>query len=201
MNESQTQEITVDNKEIGKWSWGGFFLTWIWGIGNNTFVALLALIPVLNLLMSVVLGFKGNEWAWKNKKWESVEEFHRVQRLWTKWGVIVWLVGALFFITVIGGTFSFMKNTPVYKRSFALVQSTDEITERLGTPIKSGFFIAGRIDAEGASGNADLSYKITGPDGSGTIFITADKESGQWTFKTVVFEENNTKERLTILDD
>ncbi len=25
--------------------------------------------------MMIILGLKGNEWAWKNRKWESVEQF------------------------------------------------------------------------------------------------------------------------------
>jgi hypothetical protein len=27
--------------EIDCWNWGAFLLNWIWGIGNNTFIALL----------------------------------------------------------------------------------------------------------------------------------------------------------------
>ena len=33
--------------EIDKWNWGAFPLNWIWGIGNNTFIALLMFICVL----------------------------------------------------------------------------------------------------------------------------------------------------------
>ena len=40
--------------------------------------------------MIFVLGAKGREWAWKNKKWDSVEHFNRVQRKWSLWGI--WLV-------------------------------------------------------------------------------------------------------------
>lgn len=68
--------------EIKKWSWGAFLMNWIWGIGNSTWIALLALIPVVNIVMIFVLGAKGNEWAWRNKKWASVEEFKRIQRIW-----------------------------------------------------------------------------------------------------------------------
>src|ERR1700738_1390217 len=76
---------------VAGWNWGAFFLNWIWGLGNNTFVALLALIPVLNIITLFVLGAKGSEWAWRNKHWESVEHFKRVQRNWAIAGVIAWL--------------------------------------------------------------------------------------------------------------
>ncbi|VFS51713.1 hypothetical protein [Budvicia aquatica] len=47
--------------EIRGWNWGAFFLHWIWGIGNNTFIAFLVFIPFVNLVMPFVLGAKGNE--------------------------------------------------------------------------------------------------------------------------------------------
>jgi hypothetical protein len=74
-------------KGVKGWSWGAFFLTWVWAIGNRTWIGLLALIPYVNFIMAIVLGIKGREWAWKNKEWESVEHFQRVQRRWSIWGV------------------------------------------------------------------------------------------------------------------
>lgn len=71
------------------WSWGAFLLSWIWAIGNKTWIGLLALIPYVGLIMAIVLGIKGREWAWKNKEWASLEEFNRIQRQWSKWAVII----------------------------------------------------------------------------------------------------------------
>lgn len=68
--------------EINEWNWGAFFLNGFWGLGNKTYIALLAFIPVINIFMMFILGFKGNEMAWKNKEWESVEHFKAVQRNW-----------------------------------------------------------------------------------------------------------------------
>ena len=31
--------------EIRRWNWGAFLFNWIWGIGDQTYIALLALIP------------------------------------------------------------------------------------------------------------------------------------------------------------
>ncbi|MEW8506835.1 MAG: hypothetical protein AB2598_09000 [Candidatus Thiodiazotropha sp.] len=69
------------------WSWGAFMFNWIWAIGNRTWIGLLALIPYIGFVMVIVLGVKGREWAWRNKRWESVEHFQRVQRLWSIWGL------------------------------------------------------------------------------------------------------------------
>jgi len=71
------------------WSWGAFFLSWIWAIGNRTWIGLFAIVPYVGFIMAIVLGFKGREWAWKNKEWENVEHFNRVQKKWSFWGVLI----------------------------------------------------------------------------------------------------------------
>jgi len=82
---------------IKGWSWGAFLLNWIWAIGNKTWIGLLALVPYVGFIMAIVLGFKGREWAWKARQWESVEHFNRVQKKWSFWGVAIVVVA-----TVIG---------------------------------------------------------------------------------------------------
>lgn len=68
---------------------------WIWGIGNNVWVALLELVPGAGLIMPFILGAKGNEWAWQNKRWGGVEHFKRTQRMWAVWGALLGAIGLL----------------------------------------------------------------------------------------------------------
>jgi len=93
---------------IAGWSWGAFLWNWIWAIFNNTWIGLLALIPGVNLVMIFVLGFKGREWAWKNKQWDSVEHFNRVQRKWSLWGIWLMLGGLLLAILLTVASFMFL---------------------------------------------------------------------------------------------
>ena len=51
----------------------GFLPSWIWGIGNSVWIALLAFIPFVNIIVPFYLLFKGNELAWRAKQWDSVE--------------------------------------------------------------------------------------------------------------------------------
>lgn len=81
------------------WSWGAFLLNWIWGPFNGTWIALLCLVPYVGFVMAFVVGFKGREWAWKNKRWDSLEHFNRVQRLWSIWALVI--VGGTFVIGVL----------------------------------------------------------------------------------------------------
>jgi zinc-ribbon domain len=81
------QNIISPTKNIQGWNWGAFLLSWIWSIGNGVWIGLLALIPYVGFIMAIVLGVKGNEWAWKQKQWKSVEDFKKTQSTWTKWAV------------------------------------------------------------------------------------------------------------------
>lgn len=97
--------------EYQKFNWGAFLLTWIWGIGNKTYIAfvifavsLLNIIPFVGwiapLAFSIWLGIKGNEFAWNNNHWDNLEQFNNVQRKWAMWGGIV--IGISIFLIFIG---------------------------------------------------------------------------------------------------
>lgn len=82
----------------GGWNWGGFLLGWIWAVGNGAF--LWAVVAFFVPFFNIVLGFKGNEWAWQSKQWNSVDHFRQTQRTWTKAGVIFWI--AILVLTCLG---------------------------------------------------------------------------------------------------
>jgi hypothetical protein len=93
--------------EVRGWNWGAFLLSWIWGLGNETYLSLLCFVPFVNFVMIFVLGAKGNEWAWHNKQWTSIEDFKRVQRRWAIAGAIV-LVAVV--LIAVGGFWYCKKN-------------------------------------------------------------------------------------------
>ena len=103
--------------EIKEWNWGAFVLTWIWGVGNRVWVSLVALAPVpfLGLAVGIVLGIKGNEWAWQCKKWDSVEQFRKRQRIWMYWGIaafiapFVFILGWILIIVGLLGYYGYIK--------------------------------------------------------------------------------------------
>lgn len=101
-NTSGQGKLATVPEEIRGWNWGAFLFSWIWGIGNSVWIALLALIPYVGFVMNIVLGVKGSEWAWRNKRWDSIENFKRVQRTWAKVGIIIVVVSVvLVFLAVI----------------------------------------------------------------------------------------------------
>ena len=86
--------------EAKRWNWGAFLLTWIWGLGNSTYIYLLALLPVVNIVMAFILGIKGGQWAWKNREWQGIEQFTRIQGLWTAFGFGL-MAGCLLVLAIV----------------------------------------------------------------------------------------------------
>lgn len=107
---SQTQKATLDEPQVGlansefqrvnqevpeeikKWNWGAFSLNIIWGIGNKTYLPLLCLIPLFNLVWVFICGFKGNEWAWRDGNYTDVETFKQVQKTWSRAGIAMFII-------------------------------------------------------------------------------------------------------------
>lgn len=93
-NTSGQGKLAIVPEEVKGWNWGAFTLTWIWGICNKVWIALLVLIPVplFPLIWAIVLGVQGNEWAWRKKKWDNIEHFKRTQGNWNTAGVVVFVL-------------------------------------------------------------------------------------------------------------
>lgn len=77
--------------EIKGWNWGAFLLPWLWPFTNNVWIGLLAFVPQIGWLMAIALGSRGNEWAWKSRRWRSIEHFKAHQRGWAIAGLFLGL--------------------------------------------------------------------------------------------------------------
>lgn len=112
------------------WSWGGFWLNWLWAAFNKVWIGLLALIPLVNLVMMVVLGLKGREWAWQKGGWRDVEHFRQVQK---KWDIAAWIVMALSL--VLGLALGFME---ARMKSGGFADRSSPVAEEKSAPTKAG---------------------------------------------------------------
>lgn len=196
-NNSGQGKLTSVPAEIDQWNWGAFLLNWIWGIGNNTFIALLMFIPVVNIGMPFVLGAKGSAWAWRNQRWESVEQFREVQRKWAKWSLIVYVALICLFVILFGLLMVGMKSSEAYKLAAQKLQENPQAISALGAPISTGMPM-GNIKVSGTTGSADMSFSAEGATQSGTVYFEAIKDLGQWSIKRAVLELEGTGERIDL---
>jgi hypothetical protein len=184
--------------EVDRWNWGAFLLNWIWGIGNNTFIALLALVPLVGFVMIFVLGAKGSAWAWRNGRWDSVEHFQRVQRRWAICGAVVWIGGIVLFVGVFFGTFSILKHSEAYQLGVARLQNSPVATVALGTPITTGS-PTGSININGSSGEARLNFSASGPRASGMVMVQAVKQNGVWSLTKLTLQLDGKDEGIDLI--
>ena len=184
--------------ELDRWNWGAFLLNWIWGVGNNTYIALLMFVPLVGFVMPFVLGAKGSRWAWRNGRWDSVEHFKRVQRLWAIWGVVILIGFVLLFGGLFGGIFYGFRHSAAYELGAEKLRASSVAADVLGTPITTGFPF-GNISVNGGSGNAVLNFSATGPKGSGRVFLEAVKRGGVWSIRKMMLKPDGSNHGIDIV--
>jgi hypothetical protein len=96
---------------VKRWNWAAFLMPAVWGLFSGVpYTAVLfgaALLPygyqlIVMVSASLFLGYKGNELAWRGKKWRSVEHFNAFQKQWASWAVKLTIaVGAILVFWVI----------------------------------------------------------------------------------------------------
>jgi flagellar basal body-associated protein FliL len=175
-------------QEARKLSWGAFGLSWIWGLFNRSYVTLIVFLPyaaalvllglfkdpgtrllirlaeaAIVLAMSVFFLFKGKAWAWRNRDWESVEGFVKVQRRWA-WGALIVplsLVVSVASVFVITATAS--KNGGDSSRSSSVIREAESYES---APRALAWYELGAIRTRTRDGGAVIAEIKLGYDGS-----------------------------------
>jgi len=90
----------MDEKFVRSWSWGAFFMSFIWALASRLYgwgVALffLAFVPGVNLVFWIYFSVVGRKKSWEKGKWESFDAFKGRQKLLDKIGFGLFLVSIL----------------------------------------------------------------------------------------------------------
>jgi hypothetical protein len=91
-NTSGLGKLATVPPEIKERNWGAFLLAPIWSAYNYVWIGLLSLIPFVGVIVMFTIGQNGNEWAWRSKRWDSIEHFKMTQKKWQDWGLGLLLV-------------------------------------------------------------------------------------------------------------
>ena len=125
-----------------------------------------------------------------------------------RWVLPTTLIASVFAasLLIIWLLFSFfqnkMLNSEVLQTAMRMAQSNQEATANLGLPLEVVSDISsfqGSIQTSNFSGNAELSVKITGPKGKGTLWIKANKVAGKWNYEIAEIELSGHTERIRLL--
>ena len=125
------------------------------------------------------------------------------QRNW-KWVVPVGVTAPILvcggFVTLL---FTFvhgvMTGSGAYEQAMATARGDTAVVAALGTPIEDGLLVTGNIQVDNRSGWAELAIPISGPKGDATLFVTAEKDGGEWYFETLDVRVQGTDEWIDLL--
>lgn len=188
--------------ELDRWNWGAFLLNWIWGIGNSVFIALLMLVPLVNIVMIFILGARGSRWAWRNRAWRDAEHFRSVQRKWAIAGVVAWVV-------VIGGAGALvfwvpttMRNSDAYRMTMQAVQADARVKDAVGDDVHGGFWLSGSLNmGAGGSGDAVFSIPLYGSRGSATALSKAIRADGKWQIRLLMVSVEGSSTPILLINE
>ncbi len=110
---------------------------------------------------------------------------------------------AVLFLLFVGGVFFLVegsfRNSDVYRMALEKAQNSPEVVVALGTPLKGGWLITGSMSNDGASGSADLTVPVSGPQGKGKLYLDGVKEAGQWHFRRLFLEVDGHAGRIYLV--
>jgi len=90
----------------------------------------------------------------------------------------VLLIGGIVFVAM-----SAIKSSEVYKGALGVAQTHPAVTERLGQPVKDGWFVQGNVKVDGGGGSANFDIPLSGPKNSGTLRVSAVNPDGTWMYQ------------------
>lgn len=95
--------------------------------------------------------------------------------------------------------FGLIKGTTPYKVAVQEASTDQRVIDRIGEPVKVGWWVAGSTETTGPSGSADLMFPVSGPGGTLTIYVEARKSAGVWTYQKLMAGSETLEQRINLL--
>jgi hypothetical protein len=109
--------------------------------------------------------------------------------------LLVLFVGSLLFVVTRA-----MKSSGAYEEGLARARRNSDVVAAMGEPLEPGFFVSGSVHISGPSGDADLAIPLSGPRGTGTLYVTAVRKAGRWAMEILEVEVDGRPGRIQLLD-
>jgi len=97
-------------------NWGGFLLPFFWSFAHKAWLWMAISFFCLPVA-AVYLLIAGNKVAWENRQFASLDEFKKVQKAWTIWGLIIVpvgiVVGIIIFSAAVRGMLAMSRHASV----------------------------------------------------------------------------------------
>jgi hypothetical protein len=80
------------------------------------------------------------------------------------------------------------------------VRIDPRVREVLGEPIEPAFLVSGNVNVTNGAGHAELTYDVSGPKGTATVVVNADKAGGEWTFNTLEVRPSGGAQPINLIE-
>ena len=97
-------------------------------------------------------------------------------------GLMAVVVGA-----IVGGYIHRLKSSPAYAQVMAIAGASPEVRNKLGSPLRDGWFVYGTQTEFRGAGYAQLVIPVSGPLGKGAIFAVANHAGSKTVLESVLF--------------
>lgn len=97
------------------------------------------------------------------------------------------------------GFLSLMKSSDPYQDGLSRAQESESVIQAIGDPIEPAFLLSGNINLRNDDGDANISFSISGPKGSGTVHVIGTKTDGVWSYSVMDFEPDDGSSRISLL--
>ncbi|MEM6393926.1 MAG: cytochrome c oxidase assembly factor Coa1 family protein [Planctomycetota bacterium] len=111
--------------------------------------------------------------SWFGRNWKWLVPLIVLSPILVCGGVITLLVVSVF---------GMLKGSQPYEDVLVAAQNNPALVAQLGEPIEAGMGISGSINYMNDDGDADLSYDVSGPNGSATLRVVGTKTNGVWSY-------------------
>lgn len=98
------------------------------------------------------------------------------------------IIFVLFIGTIFYGVTSMLEGSLPYEYALEKINEDEELTAQLGKPIVKDGMVQGNLNYLNGDGKADMKIPISGPNGSGILYIKASSINEEWTYQEIRVE-------------
>ena len=103
-----------------------------------------------------------------------------------KWGAIgcglLAILGAIGIAVVVVIVFGAIKSTDAYKEAKNRAANDPRVIAAIGSPVQAGFLVSGNVNVKNSSGDADISFSVSGPKGKAAVHAVATRSAAGWRY-------------------
>jgi TPR repeat protein len=186
--------------KISGWNWGPFIFTFLWAIFHDFWIlAILSIIPGIGFIIGIILGIKGNEWAWQKDKHKNYHIFIEQRDRWNKIGLMFVVIVCLIFfgsLLLCGYIFYDVEYGKTYAKLNNVINNSEKMRKLLGQPIKIDSFVNFSLRMKDENTSNSYEFSASGSERRGWIILKRKGED--ITYLSITLDD--TKQAVVIID-